>query len=434
MDFTTKWLTALGTIIVSAITGTAQESIDETPLSGSLDFLAVKDFSIKTDLAFQGDDLVEWTGEGYHAGILKCRFTLYNYKEILRNAQIPEVVESIFTIKNADGVVVGSSNTDLSSSLRLMKFSKKYNTICSGMFRIIRGGEYTLSAQITPGLYSTDHLIVVKDDERVKIDKTRAKVRNFLAPELTFTSGYPYDPAAFTGEKSLSWEVISARNPANVIDRGSETFTMTSNSLKMAAEAMVALPVEGLDPGKYIFSVSSDYTPACRTFEAHVDDILKADVTLDQSQYTFGKDSEAKVSIDMQYGYPYVSPGDNDAPTIRVTTKFLDMERSKDFSDKDWENAPLNYVAEVAVPFDEITRDFLEDNNGEVPLTIIVSFNKEKQYETTVPVTFSGFADIGNITPEAPVKQIKLFNILGIEVDNSFHGIVITSDGRKLIK
>lgn len=71
-----------------------------------------------------------------------------------------------------------------------------------------------------------------------------------------------------------------------------------------------------------------------------------------------------------------------------------------------------------------------------VPISVKVNFNDKTQYEGVVDIPFkndsSGIESVSIDNNASP--SYKYYNIFGVEVDNSYRGIVITSDGRKILK
>ena len=434
MKMTTKWLTAAVILLTTALYGQAQETDSHTPLAGNLNFLAVKDFAIKTKYAIKGDEVQEWNEDRLHTGLLSCSFLLFNCNDIQRDIEYPDIVTLNFLAKDTEGNEVNSESVDLSSTFKKVKFSKNFKHQCSCLIAINRGGEYVASTSIDPDLYKNERAIVVYDEECMRVADKHVKVGEVLSPKLTFTSGFPYNPEDFSTEKNLTWKVARADNPSDVIAEHTENFAVTSISPKLAAEATLSLPVGELEAGKYNFTITSDYAPACRTFEATVYDVLKADVSLNQLNYSFGKDTEAKVTLDLKYGYPYITAEADEIPTITVTTEFLNQVKHEKFSDMRWQNDPLDFAAEIDIPFKNVTKEVLDTYNGEVPLAISVSFNNQVQYETTITIPFNGYSGIIDISTDKALQSPKPINLLGVPVDESYHGIIITSDGRKIIK
>ncbi len=67
---------------------------------------------------------------------------------------------------------------------------------------------------------------------------------------------------------------------------------------------------------------------------------------------------------------------------------------------------------------------------------MLIFFNDERQYESIVINPFAydiACIDAINVDNSDNAK-IKYFNIFGVEVDESYRGIVISSDGHKTIR
>jgi hypothetical protein len=69
-------------------------------------------------------------------------------------------------------------------------------------------------------------------------------------------------------------------------------------------------------------------------------------------------------------------------------------------------------------------------------LNLSVVFNSETQYQATVLLNIEAESTgVRNITIGNDAnQQIQYYNVFGMPVDDSYHGIVISNDGRKLLK
>lgn len=429
------------TLMVSAICSTLSvcaEGRGPFILPGELDFLAIRDLEIKTVSLLNEEYPVDWTGEGYHTGLQQVSFTIYNCKEIPASFTVPKPSMLIFSIVNGYGEVVASVENDMAATFTKIKYTQgNFQSKISESIAVMRGGSYTLRVSISPDLFSYDVVANLKDEAGVRAYNTKANLGSDLAPVVTISSGFPYKPESVAGEKTLHWTVARTDDPSNILDEDTETFKLETDSILLAAETALVLPVSGLQPGEYIYTLTSDYAPACQSFKAYVYDVLDADITLDKRLYTVGEDKEAILDIDLKYGYPYIFVNtETKLPTINVVTELLDQSETTQYTDAAWENAPLNYVAKVSVPLDKITDEVVKEYKGEVPLTVIVSFNNQIQYKGLVNLPFKyDNSGIEDITIDSPSNvDIKFYNVFGVEVDNSYRGLVITSDGRKILK
>lgn len=411
---------------------------ESVTLPGSLDFLAVKDVKVATTTVFEDENVLQWTGEGFHAGIQSCTFTLYNIKEIPSQFEVPENPTVYCIIKDAYGNEVYSSEKNIANEFNKMKLMKNYSSTTSISVGVSRGGEYQLSMSISPDLFSYEQDLLIKDEAGARVTNTKTKVNLDLCPVVSITSGYPYDPETVKGEKTLHWTVSPANDPTKIIADQTETFELDAEKPKLAAVVELPLAVEEeLEPGEYIYTLTSDFAPACRTFKAYVYDVPDVEVALNKTEYKAGEDTEATLKVTMSYGYPYISvDASTEKNSVFMTTKLLEESKTSEYSDPAWADSEVHCTADIAVSLSAVTDDVVNQYKGEVPLSLLINFNGERQYESTVIIPFAydsaGIKDIN--VDNSDNAKIKYFNIFGVEVDDSYRGIVISSDGHKIIR
>jgi hypothetical protein len=377
----------------------------------------------------------DWTGEGLYVGVQRCGFFLYSCKDIPKDFVVPDSPYYFYSIKDGYGDTVYSDKDDMSGDFKSMKYVKAFSTNKQKQMSVNRGGRYKVHVAIAPDLYEYTSEVDIRDEACARVTNTTAKVGNLLCPQLRITSGYPYDADALSGEKSLEWSVSPDGRPDDILLKESETFKFDTSKPLLAAVDTLDLPIDGLEPGKYIYTVKSDFAPACRTFEAVVSDTLRAEISFDKELYKLGTDAEAKLKIDMNFGYPYIAKDETSGvPTIVVSTTLLEESVATTFSDAAWAEAPLNYMAELSVALDKITEDTIAQYGGTVPFNLTVSFNGETQYTTTLELKIDGSEGVGSIVNDDQSHSTEYYNTMGVKVDGSYRGVVITGDGRKLIK
>jgi hypothetical protein len=86
------------------------------------------------------------------------------------------------------------------------------------------------------------------------------------------------------------------------------------------------------------------------------------------------------------------------------------------------------------VPLTAIANDDVKDNDGEIPLTIKVEFNGETQYQALIGIAVEGSAGVEAVDVDAAMKPVEYYNTQGVKVDKSYRGIVVTNDGRKILR
>lgn len=415
----------------------AQEA-QYTPLEGPFDFLAVKDLSLKTDRVYEYGEVKEWTGDGFHAGIQLFKFTLFNCKDIPKDIEVPKKVILTCTVKDMDGNVVACAENDMTKDFNKLKFLQKLTAYANVFTGVIRGGNYTFTAEISDGLFSYQTELELPDEPSIQIFGKTTTVEDPLCPEIILTSGYPYNPADFSGEKQLHWQMASVDSPEEVIARNDETFELLSETPTLAAVDTLFLEVKDLEPGEYQYSLTSNYAPANYSFIAKVYDVLKPVISFNKTSYVIGQNDEAEIKIEMSYRYPYVGKpaSSTGKPTVEVIATLVDQATSVSYSDDAWANSDMHCDAELKVPLGNVSEEIVKANDGKVPLRIQIKFNGNSEFDETVPIPFdyvsSGIVNIDMDNTER--YAVKYFNIYGVEVNDSYHGIVVTSDGRKIIR
>ena len=146
-----------------------------------------------------------------------------------------------------------------------------------------------------------------------------------------------------------------------------------------------------------------------------------------------GADNEVNLKIAMKYGYPYISlNSDTGNPTIIVTAELLGQEHIFKFSDEEWLNSNVDYTADISVPLNDVTYEIANEYDWELPLNINVVFNGLTQLEKTIEIPLADPSGIEPVNADDKSSP-KYYNVFGLPVDNSYRGIVITSDGRKML-
>lgn len=414
----------------------AQES-EYTPLAGNYDFLAVKNVTSQTLNVLEYGNLKPWEGDGMHAGIESFGLTLFTCKEVPDEFEVPANPAIVYEIKDLEGRSVFRQEADLSSFFKKLQFVSATSTGYSVSTSVYRGGRYRLAAEITPALYSYETEWTLVDEPNIQIFDTKTNVNSSVFPNVTFSSGYPYDPEDYTGQRHLHWQVAAADAPGTVIAEKDEVLDLKSDTPTLAAVASLRLETGNLAPGKYIYTLSSDFAPANYSFTAEVDDVLQPEISLDRSVYTVGVDREAVLSVEMNYDYPYVGqPEGGGEPTVTVSAELLDEVSSEDYTDPAWADSEMRCKAELTIPLEKVTAEVVEENEGTLPLKLTVKFNGIQKFGTTLAVPFEipdARADT-ILTDGTATPAVRYYNVYGVEVDESWRGVVITSDGRKILR
>lgn len=426
------WVSAA---LVAAPQVSAQEG-SGTPLPGSLDFLEVTAPKVYTSHVLADGTPQEWTGEGLHAGIQVFSFTLQNYKDIPEDFEIPANPTSYCTISDFNGNVVASRESDMTSTFKMIKFSKKFQKASVFNLGVNRGGKYRLTGGLSPDLYTFTQEIILNDKPGAQVVNSTVKVDEGLNPKVTITSGFPYNPETIAGEHSLHWTVSAASDPSKVIAENTETFVLSSESESLAAIAELYLTVPDAEPGEYLFTLASDYAPANRTFTAKVYDVVHPEISLDKAQYVLGVDKEAILSVEMRCRYPYIAlDAATEEHTVTVNPILLEQSNPVNFSNPAWADSEMNFREDIRIPLDNVTTEDLTEYHNRLPLRVVISFNGQAQYDGTLEVAFEkGSSGIDSVNTDPKSSEVKYYNAFGLEVDENYRGMVITSNGDKFFK
>lgn len=423
-------------VLSSALSLSAGEQL-ATPFPGELDFLEVVDSRLFTSAVFEDGSPVIWSGEDLRSGIQSFSLTLRNGKDIPENFTMPESPTFYSSILNPVGEEIATTEKDISNDFRKLQYVSKFQSNYSASLTVNRGGQYTIKAGFSPNLFSYEKSIILNEEAGAQVLDKTFRADSVLSPKVAITSGYPYDPTAVAGQHSLRWTVITQEEPYVLIADNTIPFELSSDTPLLAAVADVTLSVSEVAPGDYIFTLSSDYAPANRTFKARVNDYLRVESSFDKMAYKTGEDKVVILKMDMNYGFPYIKANSStNKPTISVTTLLLDDSKTTEFSDEAWADAPMQYTADVEIPLEAVTREIVEDYEGKVPVTVSVAFNSTLQYKATMFIPFEyQTSGIENVVAAPSLSgNVQFFNLLGVEVDENYKGLIITSDGHKFIR
>ncbi len=425
-------------VVVAMLCSTSlwAQEVESTPLAGPYDFLAIKDLQLKTVQVIEYDLKKTWEGDSLHAGLLEIDFVLHNCKDIPKNLEMPEKPLTIIEVKDMDGNIIVRKEKDLTYTFNRLKFSKSFSEAITLTVAVPYGGVYNMSVIISPALYSYEEELLLADEPGIRIFGMTTTVKTPLCPEIVFTSGYPYNPADFSDVKTLNWKIAAAKSPSEPIAEDDEIIEFISKSPTLAAVDSLYLQVNDLVPGEYIYTLTSDFAPANYSFTAKIHDVLVPEISLDKEKYVVGESQEAVVKLIMNYGYPYVGVTEySSTPTVKVTAELLGEKTSVSYSDEAWADSDMHCTAELKLPLDKVTEEIAKENKGEVPLHLTVMFNDVTQCETTIAIPFAGdYSGIGHITVDDSTNtRVKYYNVHGVEVDDTYKGIIITSNGQKLI-
>ena len=419
-------------LIASSVTLTAEETTYAS-LPAPWDFLAVKDQKIKSVTAFLGNDYVFWEGEGFHTGLQEVTLTLFSTKEIPEEFDAPISPSIYLKYTDAYGNIEASHERDISDCFMMMKVLDSWEGSIGTGCTVNRGGEYTVEFGLAPGLFKEERQMTIKDEACARVYNTLFKSGEPMSSTLIVTGGYPFDTESIKGEHSLDWTLSPAGTSSSISGEGHETFTLETDKTLIAPVVNFNLDFGSLEPGKYLGSITSDFSPANSTFNVEVRDVLQTDISIEKEHYVIGTDNEVNLKIAMKYGYPYISlNSDTGKRTIRIRTELLGEEHIFDFSEEAWGDSYVDYTADISVPLNDITHDIASQSDWKLPLEIKVIFNGTTQTEKLIEIPLANTSGIESINSDDKSSP-KYYNVFGQRVDSSYRGIVISSDGRKIL-
>lgn len=447
--FSAKPAAAFALTTMATALGWAVYEEGPLPLKGDLDFLALYNIDVHTQDVFQDDSPVAWTGEGFHAGIQAFHFELKNCDPIPKpfDVELPDEFYCYFEISDMQGDSIGRQTEDLKGRLNILQWASSFKVSRQQLLGIARGGRYVFHAGIGPDLCDYHFEADVNDEPGIRVSDKKVTVGNELHPHLSISAGYPFAEDVVANPYSLHWDLTAASGGDGVIASGDETFQLKTESQYLAPIDSLRLYVDDeLRPGKYTFTLTSDYAPANRSFAAEVTDTLRADVKFNLTRYDLKEDTGAKLTVQMDYGYPYVGltpkmsedEGNYDpTPMVIVQTTLLDEDPCETpFRNAAWENSPMELTANVEVPFSGLTSEIIEERKGEIPLKVDIKFgNGVTYFQKEYILLFEVPSETGvGIIGEEVAPEERLYTPMGLPAGENYHGIVITSRGRKIIK
>ena len=149
-----------------------------------------------------------------------------------------------------------------------------------------------------------------------------------------------------------------------------------------------------------------------------------------------GVDKEAILSVEMRYRYPYIAlDAATEEHTVTVNPILLEQSNPVNFSNPAWADSEMNFREDIRIPLDNVTTEDLTEYHNRLPLRVVISFNGQAQYDGTLEVAFEkGSSGIDSVNTDPKSSEVKYYNAFGLEVDENYRGMVITSNGDKFFK
>ena len=394
-----------------------------TPMSGVAQTVETNDYRVNTGRILTttkvyDDKFMEtaYTGNDLHAGRLTFGTWILLTKKGDGKINVPENASIRLKLTDAYGRnIVDKTNT--SDYLELIKVlvGLKDNGHNGGVINfphiIMRGGEYNLQWDYSFVDIHGDSVLVIKDEPcaRVRFGEKMTVVGQDIKLTTVYNTGYPFDMTKFTGMEKADLKLYSiipdeqGNAVLNELTSSSKALNLyRPDEPKMAAMDSLELTYEKPQPGAYLLRMSSDcqLPNANRDFTFSVNDTLRAKVTPTQTTYKTAVEPALKYHLTMNYGYPYIQPSGNDkVPAVYVITNILKPQENE------WMDPDTLMSGVSKIEGAELAKQTL-DWNGDIEVKgleqqanaptkrtelvaeVIVFFNDQKQYRTTIPFTY----------------------------------------------
>ena len=381
------------------------------------DITTITQKEIKTTHTLQEDimslSLNLYEDEALLTGLINTKIGLMgdNEQNILLKEPANQLVEITFTDPYERKPVCIRDTSSLSSFCKEILRSDYYYIEMNKGFTIVRGGQYVYRTNIPCIDYNYEKEVEIIDEPTVRLKAGKMKVGKDIELQVHYNTGYPYDPSQYTGKETAAMRLFSLGKD----EQGNNTETelaMTQKTLRLhrpdqplvAAIDVLQLNYADPEPGEYRVKTTSDLTHK----NANRDDIffivsdtLRATATMQKMSYEVGKDNGLKIHMKMNFGYPYIkaSAGD-DVPTVHVKTQVVIpaddngllanvtlLESTTPITEGVFSDRPLNWEGDiVTAALESLEEAPLEEKR--MKLHVVVSFNDDVQYNTTIPFDY----------------------------------------------
>lgn len=437
--------------VLAALTGS------ESALAQSTDLAPL--FTLSSSVRTVKEFTIDYSGKSYAQDSL--RSGIQNILCILKGT----VSEPYWPTLNIDTLTAISTFNDLygrevarldasKDVFKIVKSFLKYHAYncednANQNFSLEQGGEYVLHTVYD--FIGIDRLdtVTVYDNPSLRIwGDLEVLTGQDLKVEATYNTGYPYDINRLTGEEyadmtlyrmetdSTGYELYKHRFPLHVKDlehpllAGIDSFVVNMEKPEIGLYRMrLETNMEGIDS---------------RDILLRVKDTLRATVTLDKEAYNFKASQPATMHLTMDYGYPHIGITEPDtAPTIRVTAKLFKDEDLKDtlFTDSlllvsdTLATKDLHYVGDWQLDWKKVDASKLAEDDTTYYLQVLISFNGEEQYTTTIPVGVESFSTAISTFSATLAYDESIYTLSGLRVNSPLPlkpGIYIRN-GKKVI-
>lgn len=403
------------------------------------DFISVDNYHLKTTYGFSGDSLTEWSGDGYHAGLFNWGFTM-NASQVPTDYVVPDEAMYRFILTDMYGNSPIVEEQDLKTEFKKIKYHKSYTQAMEGVFTLTRGGRYAVDLSISPIDYSHRDTIDIVDEPSLRAKDLEIKKGEDLMGTVYFNTGYPFNMDELTGKEYGTYKIYKVMEDSSLVYmecRDSVQLNLKNEDQPLVAgmDSMLVLMFTP-EVGKYKVVLKSDWAPGNGEYDITVADELSAYAYLDKEKYTIGEDNKAKLSINMEYGFPYIQPTEEyPTPSVIISTNLLGKVDTLVIADDSLASKKLDCTASMDIDLSGITVEYLSENNS-VDMEVNVVFNGTCQYTATLPIVFTDSpSGIDKISDDRQPKAI--YSIDGVKQNGKLSqlpsGIYIV-DGKKILK
>lgn len=333
-----------------------------------------------------------------------------------------------------------------------------YGSVMNIGWPIWRGGQYVYRNYI-PGIdYTYEETVEVKDEPSARVRYNSVKVGNDIEVKAFYNTGYPYDVNQFNGSENATLRLFALGKDDNGDTKETEVL-MTEKPLRLfrpdqplvAAIDSIKLTYCDPEPGRYRLKMESNWTQEGanrNNILITVNDTVRCFAALDKSKYVAGTDTDMKLHVKLNYGYPYVmAETSEDNPTVIINTYVMT-------SDDNWAETIQTstfkimgaYLADQPLDWegDIKTAEYIEENE-KTPLSdtslyikVEVVFNGQPQYTKIIPFDYiaeTSPTGVRAITDNQPADD-HWYDIQGIRMDSkpTQNGVYIQNHKKVIIK
>lgn len=323
---------------------------------------------------------------------------------------------------------------------------------------VLRGGQYVYRNYI-PGIdYKYEETVEVKDEPSARVRYKNVKVGNDIEVKTFYNTGYPYDVNQFNGSEKATLRLFALGKDDNGETKETEVL-MTEKPLRLfrpdqplvAAIDSMKLTYCDPEPGQYRLQMESNWTQEGANRDnilITVNDTVRCFAALDKSKYIAGTDTDMKLHVKLNYGYPYVTAETPDVfPTVTINTYVMtsDDNTGETIQTSTFKimgaylaDHPLDWEGDIdtAGYIEEDEKTPLSDTSLYIKMEVV--FNGQTQYTKIIPFDYIAETtpnDVRTITDNQPADD-HWYDIQGIRMDSkpAQNGIYIQNNKKVIIK